>query len=81
MFPNATIAEYGTYDLFSQDRVHKIMAEVYARGPVAAGVNAEPLVNYQGGIVKDEAFWHMMVNHIVSIVGWGMDEDTETKYW
>lgn len=81
VFPNATIAEYGTYDLFSQDRVHKIMAEIFARGPVAAGVNAEPLVDYQGGIVKDDELWHMMVNHIVSIVGWGTDEDTGDKYW
>lgn len=36
VFPNATIAEYGMYDLFSQDRVHKIMAEIYARGPGAS---------------------------------------------
>jgi len=25
------------------------MAEIYARGPVAAQLNAEPLVNYHGG--------------------------------
>jgi cathepsin X len=81
MFPNATIAEYGTYGLFTSNRVHKIMAEIYARGPVAAGVNAEPLVNYQGGIVKDEALWRMLVNHVVSIVGWGTEEETGDKYW
>jgi hypothetical protein len=37
VFPNATIAEYGSYSIFETDRVHKIMAEIYARGPVAAG--------------------------------------------
>ena len=37
VFPNATIAEYGSYSMFETDRVHKIMAEIYARGPVAAG--------------------------------------------
>ena len=36
-FPNATVAEYGSYGMFESDRVHKIMAELYARGPVAAG--------------------------------------------
>jgi cathepsin X len=67
-FPNATVAEYGTYSILSSpnDVAHKIMAEIYARGPVAAGVNAEPLVEYEGGIVRDTKLWHMMVR----IVGW-----------
>jgi cathepsin X len=81
IFPNATIAEYGTYGIFSEDRIHKIKAEIYARGPVAVGVNAEPIVDYKGGIVKDDHFWHKMVNHIVSIVGWGTDPEDGTEYW
>eukprot|EP00586_Coscinodiscus_wailesii_P005994 CAMPEP_0172489692 /NCGR_PEP_ID=MMETSP1066-20121228/19877_1 /TAXON_ID=671091 /ORGANISM="Coscinodiscus wailesii, Strain CCMP2513" /LENGTH=345 /DNA_ID=CAMNT_0013257751 /DNA_START=62 /DNA_END=1099 /DNA_ORIENTATION=+ len=76
-FPNATIAEYGTY---SKD-VHKIKAEIYARGPVAAGVNAIPLLDYQGGIVRDTRLIHKMVDHIVSIVGWGKDEESGKQYW
>lgn len=82
-FPNATLAEYGTYSVLSDPKgaSQKIMAEIYARGPVATGVNAEPLVKYEGGIVRDTKFWHMMVNHIVSIVGWGTDEETGDKYW
>eukprot|EP00562_Extubocellulus_spinifer_P033323 CAMPEP_0178689666 /NCGR_PEP_ID=MMETSP0699-20121125/5664_1 /TAXON_ID=265572 /ORGANISM="Extubocellulus spinifer, Strain CCMP396" /LENGTH=304 /DNA_ID=CAMNT_0020334753 /DNA_START=831 /DNA_END=1749 /DNA_ORIENTATION=+ len=79
IFPNATIGEYGTYNIFSSDRVHKIKAEIFARGPVAAGVNAEPLVAYKGGIVQDHSFIDMLINHIVSIVGWGKEDDTE--YW
>lgn len=76
-FPNATIAEYGTYTMNPE----AIMAEVYARGPVAAGINAEPIVEYQGGIVKDHKILHKLVNHIVSIVGWGTEKETGTKYW
>ena len=64
-----------------KDIVHKLKSEIYARGPVATGVNAEPLVKYQGGIVTDTKVWHMMVNHIVSIVGWGLDEETGNEYW
>lgn len=81
-FPNATIQEYGTYSILSapNDIVHRLKAEIYARGPVATGVNAEPLVKYEGGVVKDTAFWRMMVNHIVEIVGWGVDEEGDT-YW
>ena len=48
---------------------------------MATGVNAEPLVDYTGGIVRDTKLWHMKVNHIVSIVGWGTDEETGDQYW
>ena len=80
-FPNATIGEYGSYNIFTQDKVHKIKAEIYARGPVAAGVNAEPIVDYTGGIVSDRSIVDMLINHIVSIVGWGKDEETGMEYW
>jgi cathepsin X len=80
-FPNATIAEYGSYHFFESDKVHKIKAEIYARGPVAAGVNAEPIVEYKGGVVKDRNILHKLINHVVSIVGWGVDEEDGTEYW
>jgi cathepsin X len=62
-FPNATLAEYGTYSVMTSPlgAAHKIQAEIYARGPVAAGVNAEPLVEYKGGIVRDTSIFHMLV--------------------
>ncbi len=78
-FPNATVAEYGGYGLFESDKVYKIKAEIFARGPVAAGVNALPLVDYKGGVVKDRKLLHKLINHVVSIVGWGKEDDTE--YW
>lgn len=59
--------------------VHQIMAEIYARGPVAACINAEPIVKYQGGVFSDESE-SKETNHIVSIVGWGMDPDTGVKH-
>jgi len=81
IFPNATIKEYGTYNIFSMNKVHKIKAEIFARGPVSAGVNAEPLVNYKGGVVQDNNFFHKLINHIVSIVGWDFDPTTGVEYW
>jgi cathepsin X len=83
-FPNATIAEFGTYSFFTDGFgavADKIKAEIYARGPVAAGINAEPIVDYQGGIVNNTKIWNMMINHIVSIVGWGTDKTTGEQYW
>lgn len=79
-FPNATVAEHGTYNLLSWDRIHKIKAEIYARGPVATGVNADTLLDYKGGVVKDGGLMDMLVDHIVSIVGWDVDEVGD-EYW
>jgi len=75
-FPNATVAEYG---IINNDSDH-IMAEIYKRGPVAATINAEPIVGYTGGIFNDDTT-SRSTNHIVSIVGWGIDEDSSIKHW
>jgi len=71
IFPNATVAEYGTYSYFTGGFgavADKIKAEIYARGPVATGVNAEPIVNYAGGVVNNTMFWNMMVNHVSTLL-------------
>ena len=76
-FPNATIAEYG---MVESKNVHAIMSEIFARGPVAATINAEPIVEYVGGIYSKEGE-STDTNHIVSIVGWGKDEESGKKHW
>mmetsp|Transcript_18158 Transcript_18158/g.31946 ORF Transcript_18158/g.31946 Transcript_18158/m.31946 type:complete len:121 (+) Transcript_18158:358-720(+) len=83
VMPNATIAEYGTYSILGDPSgiMHKLQSEILARGPIATGVNAEPLVEYTGGRVEDTKLWHMMVNHVVSIVGWETDPETGKVYW
>jgi len=83
IMPNATIAEYGTYSYLTNPSgiVHQLQSEIYARGPVATGVNAEPIVEYTGGRVDDRKIWHMMVNHIVSIIGWETDAETGDVFW
>jgi cathepsin X len=78
-YPNATIAEYGSYDF---ENVHHIMAEVFARGPVKASVNAGPLMDYTGGILYDNDITRNTThNHGISLVGWGHEESTDTTYW
>ena len=76
-FPNATIAEYGH---MTDMNTHSIMAEIYARGPVAAALNGKPLHEYQGGIFSDDEA-SKETTHIVSIVGWGTDDESNKKYW
>ena len=82
-FPNATVAEYGLVDYDEEDMdgtVHRIMSEIYARGPVAATINAEPIVKYTGGVYTEEGE-SQQTNHIVAIIGWGSDNDTGKKHW
>jgi len=70
-FPHVTIAEFGN----TRQDVHEIKSEIYRRGPVAAALNAEPLVAYKGGIINDESL-STELNHAISIIGWGFDEPT-----
>jgi len=74
-FPNATIAEYGQV----YGELH-MMAEIYQRGPITCGINAEPILDYKGGIMKDGKEKDKQINHMVSVTGWGVDDNGQ-KYW
>jgi cathepsin X len=80
VFPNATVAEYGTYrDAADMDT---IKAEIFARGPIATGVWGASLGDYAGGVFSDVDA-PRTTTHAVSIVGWGTS-DQETggeQYW
>jgi len=41
---------------------------------------AEPIVGYKGGVFTDDSH-SQSTNHIVSITGWGWDDDSESWYW
>jgi cathepsin X len=61
-----------------------MMSEIYNRGPIACGVAAtQALVNFNGkGVFKDASnpsTWQ--IDHEISIVGWGVDDATNTPYW
>ncbi len=75
-FPNATVAEYGSY----QNEVDAVKAEIFARGPVAASVAGASLRDYQGGIF-DNVTAPKETTHAVSIVGWGTDESNGRQFW
>lgn len=54
-------------------------AEIYARGPISCEIDAtEGLDNYNGGIYA-EFNDSPATNHLVSVVGWGNEDDLE--YW
>lgn len=82
--PNATVAEYGTLksnsSISDKSHIHRIKAEIWARGPVAAGLNGKPLHVYHGGIYTNVTA-DKMNTHAVSIVGWGVDASSGDQHW
>lgn len=72
-YPNVTISEYGS--ISGADAMAK---EIFARGPIACGIDAAPILNYTGGISSDPGEG---VDHVISVVGWGMDAATKKQYW
>lgn len=46
--------------------------------PIACGVDAGPLLNYTGGVISDPG---QGVDHIVSVIGWGVDPESGKSYW
>ncbi|CAE7533410.1 Ctsz, partial [Symbiodinium necroappetens] len=71
-FPNATISDYG-----SISGADAMMKEIFHRGPISCGVDANPLLNYESGIIKTKGEG---VDHVVSVVGWGTDSE-DGMYW
>jgi len=71
-YPNATISDHGT--IRGSDAMQK---EIFNRGPVACGIQANPLIDYTGGIASGFA---LSTDHVISVVGWGTD-DVEGLYW
>jgi cathepsin X len=64
-YPNATVSDYG-----SISGKNSMMKEIYSRGPIACGIDATKLLNYEGGIIKTEGDG---IDHVISVVGWDTD--------
>jgi cathepsin X len=71
-YPNATISEYGS--ISGKAAMQK---EIYARGPVACTIDANPLRDYTTGVITTQG---QGVDHVISVVGWGTDAK-EGLYW
>jgi len=72
-YPVINIDQYGSVTGDSA-----IQAEIYARGPVACYIDADPLETYSDCSINmySGAF---SINHAIQLAGWGVDNGT--KYW
>jgi len=60
----------------------KMKAELFANGPLSCGIHvSDKFLKYDGGIFSQFDVAAFMINHELSIVGWGYDEDSNTEYW
>eukprot|EP00898_Chlorokybus_atmophyticus_P008440 jgi/Chlat1/8598/Chrsp86S07993 len=77
-----SVKNYTTYGVEEYGRIageEDMMNEVYHRGPVACGIDANNVLEeYTGGVITYNGT--AKVNHIVSVVGWG-EEANGLKYW
>ncbi len=73
-YPKITVSEYGT--VYGDDN---IMAEILARGPVSAYINANCLETYTGGINMYDTCSPKTTNHAIQLNGWGTENGVD--YW
>jgi cathepsin X len=73
-YPKITLSEFG-----SAYGDEAIMSEIYARGPVAANINAECIETYTGGIAPYDNCKPNLNNHVIQLNGWGTENGTD--YW
>ncbi|CAI5720013.1 unnamed protein product [Peronospora effusa] len=78
-FPQKTYDKYYVSEYGTTLGEQQMMAEIYARGPIACSVAVtDEFLKYSGGIFDDKTN-ATDVDHAISIVGWG--EENNVPFW
>jgi len=74
--------KYYVSSYYSLKGADQMKADIYANGPISCGMDVTDNFEntYTSGIYS-EVKRFPMINHEIAIVGWGLDEATNTEYW
>jgi len=73
--------KYYASDYYSFSGADKMKAELFKYGPIGCGIQATDNFDlYSGGIYSEKIDWPM-INHEISVIGYGYDEETKQEYW
>jgi cathepsin X len=73
--------KYYASEYYSVSGPDEMKAELFKNGPIGCGIDAtDGFEAYEGGIYSERNDWSM-INHEISVLGYGFDEDTQTEYW
>ena len=75
-----------SYDVYKSSKVRSFSGpqamkeELATYGPISCGIDStDKFHNYQGGIFEEKG--RRSINHIISLVGYDVDEETGEEYW